>query len=107
MTRFVAVLSRLHRAPQAIGAPSYLSIRFARKEEENAGWNTAPCGEAMKQSVLEHPRDQSLAMALRCGAFVAASMMTAATSFGFASIATWLVSNSVVVAFMRLAKKRS
>ena len=34
-------------------------------------------------------------------------MMTAATSFGFESIATWLVSSSVVVAFMRLAKKRS
>src|ERR1700687_6022350 len=40
-------------------------------------------------------------------AFVAASMMTAATSFGFESIGTWLVSNSVVVAFMRFAKKRS
>src|SRR6266850_723019 len=34
-------------------------------------------------------------------------MMTAATSFGFESIGTWLVSNSVVVAFMRFAKKRS
>ena len=34
-------------------------------------------------------------------------MITAATSFGFESIGTWLVSNSVVVAFMRFAKKRS
>jgi hypothetical protein len=34
-------------------------------------------------------------------------MMTAATSFGFESIGTWLVSNSVVFAFMRFAKKRS
>src|SRR5256885_13924265 len=34
-------------------------------------------------------------------------MMTAATSFGFESIGTWLVSNCVVVAFMRFAKKRS
>src|SRR5262245_53387049 len=34
-------------------------------------------------------------------------MMTAATSFGFDSIATWLASNSVVVAFIRFAKKRS
>src|SRR5258705_7972418 len=34
-------------------------------------------------------------------------MMTEATSFGFESIGTWLVSNSVVVAFMRFAKKRS
>jgi hypothetical protein len=33
--------------------------------------------------------------------------MTAATSFGFESIGTWLVFNSVVVAFMRFAKKRS
>lgn len=34
-------------------------------------------------------------------------MMMAATSAGFANIAKWLVFNSVVVAFMRLAKKRS
>src|SRR5258705_9149454 len=34
-------------------------------------------------------------------------MMIAATSFGFDSIGTWLVLNSVVVAFMRFAKKRS
>jgi hypothetical protein len=34
-------------------------------------------------------------------------MMTAATSFGFESIDTWLVSSSVVVAFMRFAKERS
>src|SRR5580765_704043 len=34
-------------------------------------------------------------------------MMTAATSFGFESIGTWLVSSSVVLAFMRFAKKRS
>src|SRR5262245_5590124 len=33
--------------------------------------------------------------------------MTAATSFGFDSIDTWLAVNSVVVAFMRFAKKRS
>jgi len=34
-------------------------------------------------------------------------MMTAATSFGFDSIETWLAFNSVVLAFMRFAKKRS
>src|SRR6266487_6658476 len=34
-------------------------------------------------------------------------MMTAATAFGCESMGTWLVFNSVVVAFMRLAKKRS
>src|SRR5689334_3732011 len=34
-------------------------------------------------------------------------MMTADTSFGFESIGTWLESSSFVVAFMRLAKKRS
>ena len=33
-------------------------------------------------------------------------MITAATSFGFESIGTWLVSSSFVVAFMRFAKKR-
>ena len=37
----------------------------------------------------------------QCGAFAAASMMTAATSFGFDSIGTWLALNSVVVAFIR------
>src|SRR5258705_46429 len=42
-----------------------------------------------------------------CPAFAAASMMTAATSFGFESIGTWLVSSSFVVAFMRFAKKLS
>ena len=51
--------------------------------------------------------DTSYQTALQCGAFAAASMMTAATSFGFESIGTWLVFNSVVVAFMRCAKKRS
>ena len=34
-------------------------------------------------------------------------MITAATSFGFESIDKWLVSKSVVFAFMRFAKKRS
>ena len=34
-------------------------------------------------------------------------MMTAATALGCESIATWLVFSSVVVAFMRFAKKRS
>src|SRR5438552_17924134 len=34
-------------------------------------------------------------------------MITAATSFGFESIGTWLGSSSVVVAFIRFAKKRS
>src|SRR5450432_2540657 len=34
-------------------------------------------------------------------------MITADTSLGFDSIGTWLVSSSVVVAFMRFAKKRS
>src|SRR6266850_7884281 len=43
----------------------------------------------------------------RAEAFAAASMMTAATAFGCDSIGTWLVFNSVVVAFMRFAKKRS
>src|SRR4030095_5093068 len=43
----------------------------------------------------------------QCGAFAAASMITAATSFGFESIGTWLVFNSVVVAFTRFAKNRS
>jgi hypothetical protein len=32
-------------------------------------------------------------------------MMTAATSSGLESIGTWLVFNSVVVAFMRFAKR--
>ena len=34
-------------------------------------------------------------------------MMTAATDFGCESIDTWLALSSVVVAFMRFAKKRS
>src|SRR5258705_2728787 len=46
-------------------------------------------------------------MDVQCGAFAAASMMTAATSFGLESIGTWLASSSVVVALLRLAKKRN
>jgi hypothetical protein len=44
---------------------------------------------------------------LPTGAFAAASMMTAATACGGESIDTWLALSSVVVAFMRFAKKRS
>src|SRR5882672_12242295 len=47
------------------------------------------------------------ASSVRTEAFAAAAMMTAATAFGCESIGTWLVFNSVVVAFMRFAKKRS
>src|SRR5262245_43472681 len=44
---------------------------------------------------------------LAAWAFAAASMMTAATALGCDSIGTWLAFSSVVVAFMRVAKKRS
>src|SRR5262249_52816146 len=62
----------------------------------------------LKNASCAYPT-QSAAISRRdyCPAFAAASMMTAATSLGFESIGTWLVSSSFVVALMRFAKKRS
>ena len=92
-----------HRAPE-IGRDHVLLCRDDGRE----GLLFRDLGDRPPRSPTRSLRQPASACeSSRCGAFATASMITAATSVGFENIGTSLVSNSVVLALMRFAKKPS
>src|SRR5262249_51355528 len=98
-----------HRVPPELGQGDGLIRRALQPEVGGhlAGLEHPACDPRRGLTLVLGHAGYCPPPALGIWAFAAASMITAATALGCESIATWLAFSSVVVAFMRFAKKRS